>query len=46
MKKQAAAMIMKVLEKSITKEANSVCVLLGYQPKMPDEVKKFKNKKR
>lgn len=46
MKKQVVTMMMKVLKKSITNEASSACALIGYQPKMPDAVKKFRNKKR
>ena len=30
--------------KSAKKEANSVCLCLNYQPKMPEKVKKLKQK--
>ena len=36
----------KVLNKSLRAEADSACALLGYQPRMPETVKKFKKEKK
>lgn len=48
MRRETKERTLKVLAKmaimSATKEANSACFLFGYQPKMPDELKKMRKK--
>lgn len=46
MKKRLSQLIVRIVDKSIQKEADSVCLGLGYQPPMPEAVKKFKRKKK
>lgn len=42
MKKIVSDLIINVVNKSLKQEANSACIFLGYQPKMPESVKKFR----
>lgn len=44
--KSISKMIVKVIDKTLQKEADSACIIFGYQPVMPKEVKKFKKVKR
>lgn len=46
MKKTLSKLAVKVLNKSLRTEADSACALLGYQPRMPEAVKKFKKEKK
>lgn len=46
MKKGLSQLIVRVLDKNIQKEADSVCLCLGYQPPMPKAADKFKRKKK
>ena len=39
---EALKMLARAAFKSARKEANSVCLCLNYQPKMPEKVKKLK----
>ena len=46
MKKRFSQLIVKIVDKSIRKEADSVCLGMGYQPLMPESVKKISRKKK
>lgn len=46
MKKRLSQLIVKIVNKGIQKEANSVCLGVGYQPPMPEAVKKINRKKK
>lgn len=46
MKKGLSKLIVRILDKSMQKEADSACLGLGYQPPMPESVNKFKRKKK
>lgn len=46
MKKALSKLAVKVLNKNLRAEADSACALLGYQPRMPETVKKFKKEKK
>ena len=46
MKKALSKLAVKVLNKSLRAEADSACALPGYQPRMPETVKKFKKEKK
>ena len=46
MKKALSKLAVMVLNKSLRAEADSACALLGYQPRMPETVKKFKKEKK
>lgn len=43
--KSISKMIVKVIDKTLQKEADNACIIFGYQPVMPKEVKKFKKEK-
>lgn len=42
LKKRTLKLVSKVILKTIEKEANSACFFLGYQPKAPNDLKKFR----
>ena len=44
-KKKTLEILAKMAMATATKEANSACFLFGYQPKVPDELKKMRKKK-
>lgn len=46
MKKGLSKLIVRIVEKSIQKDADSVCLCIGYQPIMPEATKEFKRKKK
>ena len=46
MKKELSKLAVMVLNKSLRAEADRACALLGYQPRMPETVKKFKKEKK
>lgn len=46
MKKIFSQFIVKIVDKSIRKEVDSVCLGLGYQPLMPEAIKKIYRKKK
>ncbi len=46
MKKVLSQLIVRIVDKNIQKEADSVCLCLGYQPPMPKAANKFKRKKK
>ncbi|MDE6749041.1 MAG: cyclic lactone autoinducer peptide [Lachnospiraceae bacterium] len=46
MKKGLSQLIVLILDKNIRKEVDSVCLGFGYQPPMPENVNKFKRKKK
>jgi len=46
MKKGLSQLFVRILDKNIRKEADSVCVGFGYQPYMPETAQKFKRKKK
>lgn len=46
MKKGLSQLFVRILDKNIQKEADSACLCFGYQPPMPEVVKKFKRKKK
>lgn len=46
MKKVLSQLFVRIVDKSIQKEANSVCLGFGYQPPMPKAVNDFKRKKK
>ncbi len=46
MKKRLSQLIIKIVDKSIQKEADSACLGVGYQPPMPEAARKFKRKKK
>lgn len=49
MRKETKNKVLEVLAKmamaSASKEADSACFLFGYQPKMPDKLKKIKKRR-
>lgn len=45
MKQKALRLISKAALANARKEANSACLLFGYQPKMPEKLKHFKKEK-
>lgn len=45
MKNGLSKIIVRILDKNIQKEADSVCLGFGYQPSVPEAVNKFKRKK-
>lgn len=42
MKKSLFNLVTKVVNKNLKEEVNSACIFVGYQPKMPDSVKKIR----
>ena len=46
MKKLLVKMGTKVVNENLKKEANSACLFIGYQPQMPDSVRKLKKEKK
>lgn len=44
--KRISGLLAKAAERTIEKESNSACCIIGYQPYMPDSVKNFKNRKK
>lgn len=44
--KSISKIIVKVVDKTLQREADSACIIFGYQPVMPKEVKEFKKVKR
>lgn len=46
MKQNVLKIVVKVINQSIRHEADSVCIGVGYQPSMPDSVKRFKKGKK
>lgn len=46
MKKTLSNLILKAVNKNLKQEANSACAFLGYQPKMPESVKKFRKERK
>lgn len=45
MKNLLVKMGKKVIAQNVKKEANSACLFIGYQPKMPDAARKLKKEK-
>lgn len=45
MKSKISDLFVKVVKNSVKNEVNSACIFLGYQPKMPENVKKLRDKK-
>lgn len=43
--KRISKLLVKGIENTIKKESNSVCCIIGYQPYMPDSVRKYKGGK-
>ena len=43
--KKSSKWLVKILNKVIAKESDSVCCVIGYQPYMPDSVKQFKSRR-
>lgn len=41
-KKLSLELMTKVIFQSAVKDANSTCFFIGYQPKLPEEVKKLR----
>lgn len=46
MKNLIVKMGTKVIRQNAKKEADSACAFIGYQPKMPDSVRKLKKEKK
>ncbi len=44
--KRISGLLAKAVERTIEKESNSACCIIGYQPYMPDSVKNFKSRKK
>lgn len=44
--KKIPAIVAKVVSQNIKKEVNSACMVIGYQPVVPDSAKKFKDRKK
>lgn len=43
--KKTSKIVAKLISKNIQKEVNSACIVIGYQPVVPDSAKKFKDRK-
>lgn len=43
-KKKGMELLSKLILANVKKEADSACVFLGYQPKMPEKVRLLKSK--
>lgn len=43
--KKTSKIVAKLVGKNIQKEVNSACIVVGYQPVVPDSAKKFKGRK-
>ncbi|WP_276949361.1 cyclic lactone autoinducer peptide [Acetatifactor muris] len=43
-KKTGTKLLSKIILANAKKEANSACIFLGYQPKMPEKVRQLKAK--
>lgn len=43
--KKTSKIFAKLIGKNIQKEVNSACIMVGYQPVVPDSAKKFKDRK-
>lgn len=43
--KKISQIVSNVICRNIKKEMDNACILLGYQPIVPDSAKKFKNRK-
>lgn len=46
MKNLVVKMGAKLVNQNIRKEADNACAFIGYQPKMPDSVRKLKKEKK
>ena len=46
MKNLVATLGKKIVDQSVKKEADNACAFIGYQPKMPDAVRKLKKEKK
>lgn len=44
--KKVSQILAKVVSQNIKKEMDSACMIVGYQPVVPDSAKKFKNRKK
>lgn len=44
--KKIISLFVKSVERTIEKESDSACCIIGYQPYMPDPVKNFKSRKK
>ncbi len=44
--KKVSQILAKVVNRNIKKEMDSACIIVGYQPPVPDSAKKFKNRKK
>lgn len=44
--KKIIGLFAKAVERTIEKESDSACCIIGYQPYMPDSVKRFKDRKK
>lgn len=45
MKKKMLSVVTKLINRNIRQEADSACIAIGYQPVMPDSVKKTNSRK-
>lgn len=43
-KKIGMKLLSKAVLANVKQEANSTCIFLGYQPKMPEKIRKLKSK--
>ena len=43
--KMKSKIIAKIVDRNIQKEANSACLIFGYQPPMPKAVRKYRKRK-
>lgn len=43
--KKVSEFVAKIVDRNIKKEVDSACMVIGYQPVVPDSAKKFKNRK-
>lgn len=41
-KKLSLELVSKVIMKSVVRDANSACFFIGYQPKLPEDVRKLR----
>ncbi len=46
MKKVLAVLGTKIINQNVKKEADNVCGFMGYQPKMPEAVRKMRKEKK
>lgn len=46
MNKRLSRLFVRIVDKSIQKEANSACLCFGYQPPVPEAINRFKRKKK